>query len=77
MPIQKCTSGGKPGYQYGESGHCYTYTPGNEESRKKAKQKSIKQGLAIDPKKFAEEASQEEIGLLDMADRIVVMGYLK
>jgi hypothetical protein len=36
-----------PGYKYGQSGFCYTYTPGNESARKKAKQKAHIQGAAI------------------------------
>ena len=38
MPIEKCTKGGKPGYQYG-SQKCYT-GPG-------ARKKAVKQGQAI------------------------------
>jgi len=47
MPVQLCREKGKPGYRWGESGKCYVYTPGNEESRKKAKQKASLQGAAI------------------------------
>lgn len=47
MPVERCTVNGKPGYRYGKTGKCYTYTPGNKQSRKKAKQKAIDQGLAI------------------------------
>jgi hypothetical protein len=47
MPVQDCTSGGEPGYKFGEEGFCYTYTPGNEQSRKEAKQKAYLQGVAI------------------------------
>lgn len=48
MPILNCTLNGKPGYKWGNKGKCYTYTPGNEKSRKEAKQKAYKQGAAID-----------------------------
>lgn len=47
MPIQECSSKGNPGYKYGEEGFCYTYTPGNERSRKAAKHKAYLQGIAI------------------------------
>lgn len=47
MPIKKCSSKGKPGYKYGDSGKCYTYTAGNQTSRKKAKSKALKQARAI------------------------------
>ena len=48
MPIQSCTEKGLPGYRYGgKSNKCYTYTPGNEKSRKEAKRKAIIQSIAI------------------------------
>ncbi len=47
MPLMKCTENGKPGYKWGESGKCYTYTPGNEISRNNAKEKALKQARAI------------------------------
>lgn len=47
MPVQPCTSDGKPGYQYGNEGYCYTYTLNNEESRREAKYKAYLQGAAI------------------------------
>lgn len=45
MPVKKCTSDGKSGYKYGDSGHCYT-GPG-------ARQKAIKQGQAIEIQKHS------------------------
>ena len=47
MPVKNCKSNGKPGYKWGDSGKCYTYTPNNEASRKKAKQKAHIQGAAM------------------------------
>ena len=47
MPVKDCRDGGKPGYRWGDSGKCYTYTQGNEQSRKRARDKAIKQGRAI------------------------------
>jgi len=47
MPVQKCKSEGKPGFKWGESGKCYTYSPGNESSRKAARKKAAEQGRAI------------------------------
>lgn len=47
MPVHPATKDGKPGYQYGESGRVYTYTPGDEESRKRAKERAAIQGYAI------------------------------
>lgn len=50
MPVKPCTSGGKPGYRWGDSGKCYVFTPGNEKSRNSAKQKAHLQGAAITKK---------------------------
>ncbi len=47
MPVRECNSGGRPGYKYGDSGKCYTYTPGNTQSRVTARKKAEKQGVAI------------------------------
>lgn len=47
MPVMSCNEKGKPGYKYGESGKCYTYSEGDEEGRKRAKQKAYIQGAAI------------------------------
>lgn len=48
MPLQEAMLQDKPGYRWGDSGHIYTYTPGNEVSRKEAKRKAIIQGVAIE-----------------------------
>lgn len=47
MPVMKCSSGGKPGYKWGKSGKCYTYTPGDKKSRERAKAKAKQQARAI------------------------------
>jgi len=47
MPIQPCREGGKPGYRWGKKGKCYTYTAGNEASRKRARAKAWEQAKAI------------------------------
>jgi len=46
MPIIRTTVNGKPAYKTGKHGKAYAYTPGNEASRKKAKQRAINQELA-------------------------------
>lgn len=43
MPIKKCTVGGKNGYQWGDSGKCYT--------GQGAREKAAKQGRAIESQK--------------------------
>ncbi len=47
MPLMKCRKDDKPGWKYGDSGACYTYTAGNEKSEAAAKLKAAKQGIAI------------------------------
>lgn len=47
MPIKPCQSGGKPGYRWGDRGKCYTYEPGDEASRRRARRRAIDQALAI------------------------------
>lgn len=51
MPIKRTTVGGKPAYKYGDSGKAYTYTAGDERSRKAAKAKAAKQGRAMEVSK--------------------------
>lgn len=47
MPIKSCQSGGKPGFKAGPTGKCYTYTPSNEASRRRAIEKAKAQLKAI------------------------------
>lgn len=47
MPVKRCRSDDKPGWKYGDSGKCYTYTAGNKKSESTAKLKAAKQGIAI------------------------------
>jgi len=53
MPLMKCKLEKKPGWKYGKSGKCYTYTSGNKKSESTAKLKAIKQGFII-PKSSGE-----------------------
>ncbi len=46
MPVQSCRSGGRPGYKWGPSGHCYSYPSGNDAARREAKRKAVIQGIA-------------------------------
>jgi len=41
MPVKSCIENNKLGYKWGNRGKCYTYSPNNEPSRKRAKQKAI------------------------------------
>jgi hypothetical protein len=47
MPVQRCVKNNKPGFRWGESGKCYTYTPGDKASRERARKKAAEQGQAI------------------------------
>ena len=47
MPVRRCWQDGKPGYQYGDTGKCYTYEPDDAEGRKLAKARADKQAQAI------------------------------
>lgn len=47
MPIHRVIVNGKPALQYGTHGAKYPYKPGSKASREAARQKCIKQALAI------------------------------
>ncbi len=54
MPLKRCMKDGKPGYKWGEGNQsCFTYTVGNEESRKRARKKAMEQAAAIESSKQA------------------------
>ena len=46
MPIKRVIVKGKPAYKWGDTGKAYTYTSGDEASRKRAKKRAIKQSIA-------------------------------
>ncbi len=46
MPVIRCSSGGKPGFQWGSRGKCYTYTFGDKVGGREARLKAGKQGQA-------------------------------
>lgn len=50
MPVKRCQKDNKPGYKCGDQGTCYTYTPGDKQSRKNAKEKAIAQCIAMGEK---------------------------
>lgn len=45
MPLQECQRDGKPGFKWGESGHCYLIA--EEGSVANAKRKAMKQAVAM------------------------------
>lgn len=46
MPVERCSEGGKPGFRFGDSGKCYTYTEGDEASMRSARNKARDQERA-------------------------------
>lgn len=51
MPLVRCQKDGKPGVKWGEQGKCYTYTPGNAASIRRAREQAERQGRAIEASK--------------------------
>jgi len=45
--VKSCESDGKPGWKWGDTGKCYTYTKGDKEGSATAKVKAGKQGRAV------------------------------
>jgi len=46
MPVERCSEGGKPGFRFGDSGKCYTYTEGDTPGMREAKNKARAQERA-------------------------------
>lgn len=46
MPVKACTSNGKPGWQWGGKGKCYTYKKGDKKGSARAKSRAGRQGAA-------------------------------
>jgi len=77
MPVNKCSKDGKPGFKWGDSGACYIYTPGNEESIKAAKKKVLAQALAIgDIGKNDDLLSEEDVeyAIKSLKDLVISVG---
>jgi hypothetical protein len=47
MPLTRCSEDGKPGWKWGESGKCYTFTRGDAASERAARKKARDQAVAI------------------------------
>jgi len=59
MPIEPCRENNKPGFRYGKTGRCYTYTAGDARSRERARELAARQGRAIEANMSAEEKVAE------------------
>ncbi len=70
MPVHECSRDGKPGYQFGASGKCYTYDPDDEVSRKAAKQKAYIQWYAATEGRMNSEDDLRELAELLSDDEI-------
>jgi hypothetical protein len=51
LTIRSCTEGGKPGYQAGPEGKCFTFPKGDIAAEKEAHEKAVAQGQAINKSK--------------------------
>lgn len=47
MPLTRCQDDGKPGWKWGESGTCYLYTDGDDDSESVARRKAMAQAAAM------------------------------
>ena len=71
MPVMRCAKKGKSGYRYGKGGFCYTFSKGNEASRKRAKQKAYLQGAAI------KKGGAQEMSIADKVIRRKIFGDIQ
>lgn len=60
MPVKECSSNGKPGFQFGDSGHCYTYNLGDKASMSEAKNKAHQQEVAARASGWSEKIYKEK-----------------
>lgn len=62
MPLQRCQENKKPGWKWGNSGKCYTYTEGDKASEKRARDRASKQGQAQAFSKARERGAKKPTG---------------
>lgn len=68
MPVKECQLNGKPGFKWGDVGHCYTYEPGSQMSMALAKEKAEEQGRAIEASQ-GKEHKPKRIYINDQKDK--------
>ena len=61
MAVNECQLNGKPAFKWGKTGECFTYNPGDESSKDRARQKAVDQGIAIGD--IAEEDKSFHLGM--------------
>lgn len=64
MPIKSCSINNQPGYKWGDSGKCYTYTAGDEKSAGEAKRKATLQGVAMGEYTKKDGVTEEDIDIV-------------
>lgn len=69
MPVKSCQYNGKPGWQSGDSGKCYTYAEGDEAGSTAAKAKAEKQGSAAASSGFEESFDLREV--FDLTEAVI------
>jgi hypothetical protein len=47
MPVKSCSENDNPGFKWGDSGKCYTYTRGDSRTMGEAKRRATLQGIAM------------------------------
>lgn len=75
MPIGPCSSNGKPGFKWGDSGKCYTYTEGNEASRAEARRKAGVQGAAAHAAGYMEKENEVTSESMEAGRKNPQQGY--
>jgi len=77
MPINSCSNNGKPGYKWGSQGMCYTYTEGNDQSMKQARNKARLQGIAARLNGYKEKANEVTTSSMGSGLKNPQQGYPK
>lgn len=75
MPIRSCSDGNNPGYKWGDSGKCYTYTTGDQKSMEAAKAKAQMQGVAARVNGYEEKANEVTTGSMGSGIKNPQQGY--
>lgn len=72
MPLKRCQADDQPGWKWGDSGKCYTYTAGDEASEKAAREKAMKQAAAMGEFPGTGESRSAMTEILERSDAAVL-----
>ena len=75
MPVGPCSSNGKPGFKYGDSGKCYTYTDGDDSSKSEARRQAEAQGAAMAAAGYMEKEGEVTTGSMGSGIKNPQQGY--